>query len=37
MFFNFIDGSSCSNLAPEELVEKLNLKIGEHQNPYQIA
>ena len=32
----FYEGSS-SNLALEELVEKLNLKMGEHPNPYQIA
>ena len=32
-----IDGGSCSNLDLEELVEKLNLKIDEHPNPYQIA
>ena len=32
----FYEGSS-SNLALEELVEKLNLKTGEHPNPYQIA
>ncbi|KAJ9705648.1 hypothetical protein PVL29_003626 [Vitis rotundifolia] len=32
-----IDGSSCSNLASEELVEKLNLKTEDHPNPYQIA
>ena len=32
-----IDGGSCSNLALEELVEKLNLKLEAHPNPYQIA
>ena len=32
-----IDGGSCSNLASEELVEKLNLKTEDHPNPYQIA
>ena len=32
-----IDGGSCSNLTSKELVEKLNLKIEDHQNPYQIA
>ena len=32
-----IDGGSCSNLALEELVEKLNLKTKDHPNPYQIA
>ena len=32
-----IDGGSCSNLALEELIEKLNLKTEEHLNPYQIA
>ena len=32
-----IDGGSCSNLALEELVEKLNLKTEDHLNPYQIA
>ncbi|KAJ9704890.1 hypothetical protein PVL29_003102 [Vitis rotundifolia] len=32
-----IDGGNCSNLASEELVEKLNLKTEDHPNPYQIA
>ena len=32
-----IDGCSSSNLASEELVEKLNLKTKEHPNPYQIT
>ena len=32
-----IDGGSCSNLASEKLVEKLNLKTEDHPNPYQIA
>ena len=32
-----IDGGSCSNLALEELVEKLNLKTKDNPNPYQIA
>ena len=34
---SIIDGGSCSNLALEELVEKLNLKTEDHPNPYQIA
>ena len=32
-----IDGGGYSNLASEELVEKLNLKTEDHPNPYQIA
>ena len=32
-----IDGGSCSNLASEELVEKLNIKTEDHSNPYQRA
>ena len=32
-----IDGGSSLNIALQELVEKLNLKIEDHPNPYQIA
>ena len=32
-----IDVGRTSNLASNELVEKLNLKIVEHSNPYQMA
>ena len=32
-----IDRDSCFNLTLDELVKKLNLKIEEHPNPYQIA
>ncbi|KAJ9678115.1 hypothetical protein PVL29_022876 [Vitis rotundifolia] len=32
-----IDGGSCSNLALEELVKKLNLKTEDYPNPYKIV
>ena len=32
-----IDGSSSLNIASQELVEKLNLKIERHPNPFRVA
>lgn len=36
-FTLILDASSSSNLASQDIVEKLNLKIETHPNPYQIS